>query len=296
MSRLLAALALSLAALVSCPSSTPSPASAAKPEPREPPPRTAVIVLENHSYSQVVGASSKMPFFNGLLRRGTLATDYHAITRPSLPNYLAIVGGSTYGIDSDCTSCWAQGTNLAVQLSEARISWRAYMEGMPKPCYAGPEHGDYAKKHNPFMYFKSITSVPSLCRDVVPSSRLKVDLHNKRGLPTFTWITPNLCNDGHNCDGATVDRWLSGWVPRITRKLGSEGVLVITFDEGRDDSHSEGLHIPTLFVGPGARKGRKLAGPFDHYSLLATLEVHYGLSRINESAAARPLKGAFIRF
>lgn len=267
-----------------------SPAVAAK-KPKQPPPRTALIVLENHEYSQVVGNAGEMPFFNSLVPRGTLATEYNGVSHPSLPNYLAIVGGSTYGINTDCTTCWASGTNLGVQLAEAKISWRAYMEDMPEPCYSGAESGGYAKKHNPFMYFESITTVPSLCQNDVPATLLSADLASKKGLRTFTWITPNLCNDGHDCSLATVDGWLSAWVPRILPKLGPEGVLIVTFDEG----FGAGLHIPTLFVGPGARKAVQLSGQYNHYSLLATLESRYHLPRINEAANAVPIKGAFVK-
>ncbi len=290
MTRLLTILTLLIATLASGLSWAPSPASATKRKP-QPPPRTAVIVLENHEYSQVIGNSGEMPFLNSLVPRGTLATAYNGVSHPSLPNYLAMIGGSTFGINSDCTSCWASGTNLAVQLAEARVSWRAYMEDMPEPCYPGPTYGNYAKKHNPFMYFESITLAPNLCRNVVPATWLETDLRSKKGLRTFTWITPNLCNDGHDCGLATVDLWLSTWVPRITHELGPEGILVITFDEG----FGTGLHIPTLVVGPGARKGIQLTGPFNHYSLLATIESRYHLPRINEAAPALPMKGAILK-
>lgn len=290
LTRFLAIWALLLAVLASSLSWAPT-AVAAKRKPKQPPPRTAVIVLENHEYGQVVGNSAEMPFFNGLLPRGTLATEYSGVSHPSLPNYLAMIGGSTFGISSDCTECWASGTNLAVQLAEARLSWRAYMEDMPAPCYPGPTFGAYAKKHDPFMYFESITAVPSLCQNVVPAGAwLEADMNSKKGLRTFTWITPNLCNDGHDCSLATVDLWLSAWVPRITQKLGPEGILIVTFDEGAGTA----LHIPTLFVGPGARKGVQLTGPFNHYSLLATLESRYHLPRINEATAALPMKGAIL--
>jgi hypothetical protein len=267
-----------------------SSGSAAKPKPKQPPPRTAVIVLENHEYSQIIG-SGEMPFLNGLVPQGTLVTEYSGVSHPSLPNYLAMIGGSTYGISSDCTECWASGSNLGVQLSEAGISWRAYMEDMPEPCYPGATSGGYAKKHNPFMYFESITTAPNLCQHVVPAgSWLEADLRSKRGLRTFTWITPNLCNDGHDCSLATTDSWLSGWVPWIIKKLGPEGILIITLDEG-----SPGLHVPALVVGPGARKGAQLSEPFNHYSLLATIESRYHLPRLNESTGAAPMKGAILK-
>ena len=114
--------------------------------------RVFVIVLENREYGQVIGAS-EAPYLNRLARRGTLATHYFAISHPSLPNYLAIIGGSTFGIHTDCTSCSASGLSLPQQLGKADVDWRAYMQGMPRSCYLGGHSGDYAKKHNPFYYF-----------------------------------------------------------------------------------------------------------------------------------------------
>ncbi len=127
-----------------------------------------------------------------------VATHYYAISHPSLPNYLAIIGGSTFGIRSDCTSCRASGPSLPQQLGEAGVDWRAYMQGMPRSCYLGVYSGLYAKKHNPFYYFPAIVSDPASCNRVVPGGRIWADLHSG-SLPSFGWITPDLCNDAHDC-------------------------------------------------------------------------------------------------
>lgn len=121
-------------------------------------------------------ANPAAPFLNQLAARGALATNYHAVTHPSLPNYLALLGGSTFGIGDDCTECEATGDNLALQLSRAGTSWRAYMGGLPSPCFPGATSGDYAKRHNPFMYFPSIAEDPGRCARVVPQTRLDADL------------------------------------------------------------------------------------------------------------------------
>jgi phosphatidylinositol-3-phosphatase len=96
------------------------------------PPHIAVIVMENHEYGDIVGSSSA-PYINSLARRYALATGANAITHPSLPNYLALTGGSTFGIDSDCTECKVIATSIVDQLEHARLSWRAYMEDLPAP-------------------------------------------------------------------------------------------------------------------------------------------------------------------
>jgi hypothetical protein len=255
---------------------------------------TVVIVLENKEFGEVIGASDA-PYFNRLASRGALAVDYHAITHPSLPNYLALVGGSTFGISEDCSDCHASGANLATQLSSAGVAWRAYMGGMPSACFAGAEAGQYAKKHNPFMYFPSVASRPSLCARDVPEAQLQADLRHGQ-LPAFAWITPDLCDDAHSCTFGSADTYLHKVVPPLLRQLGSDGLLAVTFDEGTTNAgccgNAAGGRIATVLFGPQVTEGVRLHGAYSHYSLLATIEDRYGLSRLrNARSAAIDLTG-----
>lgn len=269
------------------------PAAAAAGSHRAGESRVFVVVLENREHGEVVG-NPEAPFLNGLARRGTLATRYYAVAHPSLPNYLALLGGSTFGISRNCTECSAPGPNLALQLSRAGITWRAYMGDMPRPCFRGAEAGDYVKRHNPFMYFRSIASNRDRCKRVVPATRLDADLE-RHALPAFGWLSPNLCDNGHDCDLATADRHLSGLVPRIVRQLGPGGVLVVTFDEGTSDAGCCGLaghaggRVMTAIAGPGHPARGRVTGTFDHYSLLAAVERHFGLPRLREARRSRAL-------
>ena len=256
---------------------------------------TVLIVLENHELSEVIG-SSESSSLDRLSRMGALAVNYFAITHPSLPNYLALAGGSTFGISDDCTDCRASGANLATQLSAAGISWRAYMGSMPRPCFKGPEVGDYAKRHNPFLYFPSVTNNPRLCANDVPERALFAQLadHN---LPAFSWITPDLCNNAHSCAFSTADEYLSQLTPRLLAELGPHGLLVVTFDEGSSDAgccgYAHGGRVATILVGPDLRKGVRLRHSYSHYSLLATLEDRFHLPRLRNARSATPLAAAF---
>jgi phosphatidylinositol-3-phosphatase len=254
-----------------------------------------VLVLENREFGQVIGNPSA-PFFNRLALRGALATRYFAITHPSLPNYLALLGGATFHIQSDCTSCTAKGPNLAQQLERAGVSWRAYMEGMPKPCYRGSGAGGYAKKHDPFMYFPSVRNDPASCSNVVPGSRLDADLAGGR-LAAFSWITPDLCHDGHDCGTAAMDRYLAGIVPRLKSSLGPHGFLVVTFDEGVSErgccAGAHGGRVATVFSGPDVRKHARLKREYDHYSLLRTLQNAFSLPPLRRSARVIGIPPAF---
>jgi acid phosphatase len=245
-----------------------------------------LVVLENRELGEVL-ASDGAPYIRSLARRGALASDYHAIAHPSLPNYISLIAGSPLGIASDCTSCRARGDTLVDQLEGAHLSWRAYMEGMPRPCYAGASEGGYVKKHDPFMYFPSIASKAARCRNVVPLSQLAGDLRDGR-LPTFAWITPNLCDDGHDCPLASVDRFLARLVPYLLASLGPHGLLALVWDEGTGHSgccgQARGGRVPLILDGPSIRPGYRLSAPVSHYSLLALIEDSLGVGRLRGAA------------
>ena len=252
------------------------------------PAHVAVIVMENEEYGDIIGTPSA-PYINALARRYGLATEMFAISHPSLPNYLALTGGSTAGITSDCTDCSVAGGGLAAQLAGAGIGWRAYMEDLPHACFLGAEAAGYAKKHDPFAYYRDVVASPARCGRIVPLDRLAADEH-AGALPRFTWITPNLCHDMHDCDPATGDRFLAGLVPGLLRALGTRGVLLLTFDEGTSDDGccrlAAGGHVVTIVAGPGARAHARLATATDHYSVLQAIEDLLGLPRLRGAACA----------
>jgi hypothetical protein len=246
------------------------------------------MVLENHEYGDIIGSRSA-PYINSLARRYGLATRMYAITHPSLPNYLALTGGSTFGISDDCTDCRVGATSLVDELAAAHLSWRAYMEDLPRPCFTGASAGGYAKKHDPFAYFTRITRDRARCANIVPLSRLFAD-ERAGALPTFTWISPNLCHDMHDCSVSTGDRFLARLVPSLLRALGPHGLLFLTWDEGSSDNGccklASGGHIVTIVAGGGARPHGRLATPTDHYSVLQAIEDLLGLRRLRGAACA----------
>ena len=259
-----------------------------------------VIVMENEEYGSIIG-SPDAPYINSLASQGALAAQSYAISHPSLPNYLALSGGSTFGVSSDCDpgpGCQATGPGLADQLIGAGISWKGYMEGLPGPC-AQSDAGEYAVRHDPFVYYPTI--VAHGCGNVVPASQLTADLAGGQ-LPRFAWVTPNLCNDMHDsCGGSAIahgDAYLHNLVPQILPALGPGGVVFITFDEGSSNAGgglpgAAGGQVTTIAAGAPVKAGYRSSVHYDHYSLLRTIEDAWGLAPLRSAASASGMRDLF---
>jgi phosphatidylinositol-3-phosphatase len=257
--------------------------------------------MENHSYDEVVGSNSA-PYLSSLARACGLATNYHNISHPSLPNYIAATSGlggrdlAPFKVDCNpSASCSTDATSIFAQVP----SWRAYEESMPTAC-DHQDSGDYAARHDPPVYYRSLSHCSQ--RDV-PLADLASDL-NANSLPAFSFITPNLCHDTHDCPVSAGDRWLASEVPRIvgspTYRAGRT-VLFITWDEGEGGSASDcatnesdvGCHVATLIVSPSTPPGQRSGEHFNHYSLLRTTENLLRLPALGAAAGASSMAEAF---
>jgi hypothetical protein len=237
------------------------------------------IVFENHSYSEIAGSSSA-PYFNSIANQCALATSYFAVTHPSLPNYIAMTSGSTQGITDDAApSSHPLGVNSIFQ--QVGQGWRSLEESMPSNC-ALTSSGLYAVKHNPAAYYTNIrTDCATL--DVPLGSTPNVSAR-------FTFVTPNLCNDMHDCSIATGDAWLASFLPKVLAsaeyKAGKTAVF-ITFDE--DDS-SQSNQIFTAVVAPSVRAGTRDGTRYTHYSLLRTAEEMLGVPVLGNAQTATSMR------
>lgn len=249
-----------------------------------------LIVEENRDYPSVIG-SGDAPYISGLANRYGLATASYGQARPSLPNYLTLLSGSTHGVTDDGTGYTFTGPTLADQLAQRNIPWRAYMESMPSACYGGASSGEYAKKHDPFMYFSSITGNPAQCRNVVPLGSLSADLAGTAA-PDFVWVTPNLCNDGHDCSTATADSWLASALPPVLSSdwFKQNGIVILTWDEGTVSTGccngAYGGHIATIVIAGASQQHATMAAAVDHAGTLRTIEDLYGLAPLGDAACA----------
>jgi acid phosphatase len=268
-----------------------------------------VIMLENHSDFEIIG-NPDAPYLNALTVLYPSATDFHGVTHPSLPNYMAVTGGDTVFSD-DCQigsgECTTSAASIADGVEAAHRTWKAYMEDMPSPCYTGdnyPESGTepaYVEKHNPFIHYEGIRNDPDRCNQIAPYNQLAGDL---AALPDFVWITPNMCHDMHDgCDPTRSevkvgDDWLSQEVPPILASPSCVApqrcLIVITFDEGDSGEQPPGdNHVLTIFLKGGARTPDS-AALYDLYSLLRTIEDAWGIPPMTPNdAAAIPMDDMF---
>jgi hypothetical protein len=341
-----------------------------------------VIVLENEGYETTFGEPSNDPYLASTLPvEGALLTNYYGIGHYSDDNYVALISGQapnpqTQGdcqVYTDFPPSAAVGpdglisgsgcvyptsvTTLANQLTQAHLTWKAYMEdmgniptresavcghpsiGAPDPTEKAVPGDGYAARHDPFVNFHSIIDDAALCdAHVVPlgttsgalppsapagTTGLATDLRSIATTPNFSFITPNLCDDGHdapciNQHGSgsplvNIDAFLQAWVPLITGSpaFKKDGLLEITFDEADTGDASAccnelpgpaaaepgetgpgGGRIGTVLLSPFIRGGTVTTVPYNHYSTLATIEQLFGLPKLGE---ARTVSATFGR-
>jgi hypothetical protein len=306
----------------------------------------AVLVLENESFSSTWGTGSPAVYLNSLRSQGAFADQYYGTGHVSLDNYVAMTSGQPdqpiTGSDCETVNLYdcsraqlalANGRNLTDQMDGAGVSWTGYMDSMPSPCFhadasptaAPPDPyqgnstaapaGNYADRHNPFLYYPDILDDNARCAaHVLPYTQLAAGI-TADTVPAFSFITPDTCHDGHDspCAGSTIgglaaaDLWLSQQVPALLSYLNAHnGLLLITFDEGAVSDTSGcctggpggaagvGGRVGLLALGSGVPAGLVTHTQYDHASLLRTLEDSYSISEhLNNAATAAPMTDLF---
>ncbi len=241
-----------------------------------------LVMMENRDYRLVAG-SPDAPYFNRtLVPQGVLLRNSHAVTHPSQPNYLALFSGSTQGVTGDNCPVQFSAPNLASELLAERLTFVGLAESMPRDGFTGCYAGNlYARKHDPWVDF---TNVP-------PSANLVYRGFPTTNTPSFVWITPNLCNDMHDCSTRTGDDWLAKTLPQIIAwDNAHDGLLIVTWDEADPDATGTN-QVATVLVGPMVRAGVPDSQRVDHYGILRTIEQIFGLHCIARDCRATPLEG-----
>jgi hypothetical protein len=243
--------------------------------------------MENKTRSQVLGAGAA-PFESYTAALCGSADDYRSVGSPSLPNYLGMTTGSTQGVHDDGAPSGHVITadNLFRQVRAAGGTARTYAESMPSACFTSSA-GRYAAKHNPAAYLQGGSDRAACGRDDVPAGSIVdgafITALRTMTLPTFSFVTPDICDDTHDCSVATGDRWLRDWVGKITGSriyaAGRTAVFVVWDEE---------TPMPFIAIAPTVDQGTVTHVALDHYALLRTTEDLLGITSHLGTAGAAP--------
>jgi hypothetical protein len=292
------------------------------------------LVEENHGFDQIIG-NPAAPTINNLAAAYGYASQYYGVAHPSGPNYVAMLGGGTFGVASD-NPYWLFDINqpsLMSQLDHAGLSWKGYFQGMPYPGYLGycypvrclgvPDSDTlYIAKHNGMVYFDGIRSNPAERAKMQPLDRLHQDLAAGT-VPNFSYIMPDECTDMHGAPPvcidsgnpgdvddnqlvSTADSFVAKTVAEITNSRvwrSGNNAIVITFDEGDNGDNTGccgsttggGRALTVVVTNHGPRHAAD-ATPYNHFSLLSTLEHAFGvgcLAAACDTSVIKPMTPLF---
>ena len=294
-----------LVAAVACGSapSTPPVAASRAPEiapaltwhaPAQQPTKVLVFVEENKTDRSALAG---MPHLAALARTYGYTTDYRAIRHPSLPNYLAIAGGSTFGVTNDAgpSRHRLSGPSVFDQALAAGSTAKTYAEAMPSPC-APSSTARYAVRHNPWAYFADAAPRANCKKYDVPmgttsAGSLRSDVLAGR-LPNVGMAIPDVCHDGHDCSLKVADDWLHSWLQLILAGPDFQRgrlAVVVTFDE--DDKSADNTVLTVVMSRSTTRV--VATSPYTHYSLSRYLSRITGSTPLRSAGTARDLRAAF---
>ena len=295
---LLTAIAVALVGAAGC-SSTPNTGtqgSAAITQP-DVPGTVFTIVFENDDGINVMQAAN--PTFMKLAAQYGEAKAYVSATHPSLPNYIQMTSGATQGANNDSdppANVQVPGTeNLADQLDAKGVPWRAYMESMGEPCKM-TSSGDYSAHHDPFLYYSTMANDPARCAEHVVDYDTNFATDLASGKYRYMWITPNMCNDLHNCSSQVADAWLDKTTQLIMASdaYKNGGAIFVLFDEGSQRLLGAAADLATIVISPNlAQPGVPSYTSFDHRSYLASVEDIFDLGRLPTTSAATSMDEFF---
>ena len=243
--------------------------------------RIVIVVLENTDEVNAVA----QPFLSEFASRAALLRNYHALTHPSLPNYIAMVAGDTYGVVND-KALVLDAPHLGDLFDARGLRWKVYAEGYPGDCFTDLQSGRYVRRHVPFLNFANVQNDPVRCNaSIVNASQFDADIA-AGALPAFAMYIPDLDNGGHDTGVAFADAWLR-------RRFGTliddpqfmKGtLLIVMFDEGTTSGPNV---VYCAFYGAGIAAPTVNRDDYDHYSLLRTVEeiFHLGTLERNDQAA-----------
>ncbi len=253
-----------------------------------------VVTEENHSFEEVVG-NAQMPYYNQLIQKYGLATQFYSDQHSSLPALMWFVAGAEVEPNNDTVSCQHSEDNVVRELLKQGYSWKSYQVNMPNAGYQGLQYqasssqGWYYRRHNPLIDFTDVCPGTGQDTKSVPYTQMATDFA-QGDVVNYAYITPDGADDGHDGTLPEADQWLQANLPDILARPefspGGDGILFIVWDESEltDDRCSAtvttgcGGRTATLVIGPQVKAGYQSTVPYRNENVLKTVCAAMGLS------------------
>jgi acid phosphatase len=262
-----------------------------------------LVALENTNYTDVIGSSS-MPYLNGLANQYGLATQYYADTHPSIGNYLMWATGQILTNDDNQTpaSFPVSVDNAVREVLAVGKTWKQYAESIPSVGYTGgdtvgPDGGNFSTHHAPLLYLTDVLNSSTQLQNIVPFTQFAPDLASGT-MPNYSFVTPNMCNDAHDCGLDVADNWLITNIDPLIKsaQFQKDGLLVIAFDESGNDNTNGGGRVVAIIISPFAKTGFKSTTLYQHESVLRLMLEGLGIKTLPGAAATAPKMWEFFTF
>lgn len=260
-----------------------------------------IVVEENANYASAVGNTAAMPYLNSLIAGYGLATQYYANTHPSIGNYMLLTTGQVLTNDDSQTptSFPVSVNNVVRELAANGKSWKAYAEDLPSVGYTGGDTGNFAIRHFPLAYLTDVQDSAAGKQTLVPFTQFATDLASGE-LPNYSFVTPNLCDDAHNCSLNVADAWLKANIAPLlsSSPFKDDGLLIIAFDESSNDNTHGGGRVAAVLISPKFSKpGYQSTTLYQHQSTLRLMLQGLGITTsLPGTAATAPTMWEFFTF
>jgi phosphatidylinositol-3-phosphatase len=211
-------------------------------------------------------------------------------------HYFELTTGQTI-TNNDSYNKTVTADNVVRHLLTAGKTWKAYEESLPIVGYISPDTGKYARRHCPLFYVSDVINSSTQKMNLVPFTRFKADLANN-ALPAYSFITPNLCSDAHDCSLTTADNWLKANIDPLIQSptFKSGGLLVIVFDESQNDNSHGGGRIAWVAISPKYSKlGYRSAHLYQHQNTLRLMLEGLGTKTYPGSAKSASNMSEFFK-
>ncbi len=262
-----------------------------------------IVAEENANYADIIG-NSTMPYLNSLANQYGLATQYYANIPGSISDYFLWTTGQSLTLDNGLTPLTfpVSVDNVVRELVAAGLTWKQYAESVPSVGYiggdaVGPDGGTFYTRHVPLPYMTDVQNSPSQKQNIVPFTQLAADLA-AGNLPNYAFITPNGCDDTHDCSFNAADNWLKANIDPLIKsaEFQKDGLLIISFDESGNDTTHGGGRVATVIISPFSKPGYQSVTFYQHESVLRLMLEGLGVTTLPGAAATAPKMWEFFTF